>query len=127
MDIPHYKSIICQEEAYLLELVRYIHLNPLRARAVADIKALDRYPYCGHSALTGEKKRPWQDVEYVLGYFGKQVLEARKGYGAYVREGIPLGRRPELKGGFWGRILDYNLILWKDIFFTESYNLIYVP
>jgi putative transposase len=52
-----YKSIICQEDAYLQELVRYIHLNPLRAKIVVDLKELDRYSYCGHSALIGKKKR----------------------------------------------------------------------
>jgi len=94
-----YKSIICQEDAYLRELVRYIHLNPLRAKIVLDLKELDRYSYSGHSALTGKKKREWQDVEYVLGFFGKRAGEARKGYKAYVKKGIPLGRRPELVGG----------------------------
>ena len=94
-----YKSIICQEDAYLRELVRYIHLNPLRAKVVADMKELNRYAYCGHSALMGKKKRRWQDVEYVLGFFGARVGEARKRYGSYVKEGIVLGRRPELTGG----------------------------
>ena len=42
-----YKSILCQEETYLLELVRYIHLNPLRAGLVQDMEALNTYPYCG--------------------------------------------------------------------------------
>ena len=46
-----YKSIICQEDAYLQELVRYIHLNPLRAKIVGNLKELDRYAYSGHSAL----------------------------------------------------------------------------
>ena len=94
-----YKSIICQEDAYLQELVRYIHLNPLRAKIVADLKALDSYPYCGHSALMGKEKIEWQDVEYVLGYFGKRIGDARKKYRSYVEKGIPLGRRPELVGG----------------------------
>ena len=48
-----YKSILCQEDAYLLELVRYIHLNPLRAKIVADLKGLDGYGYGGHSVLMG--------------------------------------------------------------------------
>jgi len=66
---------------------------------VASLKELDRYSYCGHSALIGKKKRQWQDVAYVLGFFGRRVGEARKGYVSYVKEGIPLGRRPELVGG----------------------------
>ncbi|OIP29015.1 MAG: hypothetical protein AUK23_11730 [Deltaproteobacteria bacterium CG2_30_43_15] len=68
-----YKSVICQEDAYLRELVRYIHLNPVRASIVSDIGELNGYAYCGHSALMGKKNRPWHDVEYVLGYFGQTV------------------------------------------------------
>jgi len=94
-----YKSIICQEDVYFQELVRYIHLNPLRAKIVDDMKELDHYDYCGHSALIGKKKREWQDVVYVLSYFGKSVGKARKGYISYIKEGIGLGRRPELVGG----------------------------
>ena len=94
-----YKSIVCQEDAYLLELVRYVHLNPLRTKAVVDVNELDGYPYCGHSAVLGKHKREWQDVEYILGFFGKRVSEARKRYVSYVKEGIALGRRPELVGG----------------------------
>ena len=44
-----YKSIICQEDIYLKELVRYIHLNPLRAKVVPDMRGLNRYKYCGHT------------------------------------------------------------------------------
>lgn len=94
-----YKSIICQEDAYLRELVRYIHLNPVRTGIVADVRELNGYPYSGHSALMGRMERPWQDVGYVLGYFGKTVRIARKTYAAYVEEGIEQGRREELTGG----------------------------
>jgi len=48
-----YRSILCQEESYLLELVRYIHLNPLRAKLVRGLGELDTYRYAGHSALMG--------------------------------------------------------------------------
>ncbi|MFZ0451898.1 MAG: transposase [Desulfatiglandaceae bacterium] len=94
-----YKSVICQEDRYLQELIRYIHLNPLRARIVKDLEELDGYSYCGHSALTGKKKREWQDSEYILGFFGKRVSEARREYRSYVEKGIPMGRHPELVGG----------------------------
>ena len=57
-----YKSIICQEDAYLKELVRYIHLNPLRAKIVSDISGLNTYAYCGHSVIIDKKERPWQDI-----------------------------------------------------------------
>ena len=94
-----YKSILCQEDPYLLELVRYIHLNPLRAKTVFDFNALSAYPYCGHSVIMGKGTRIWQDSEYILGHFGKQRKTAQKAYQEYVREGIEKGKRPELVGG----------------------------
>ncbi len=53
-----YKSIVCEEDSYLLELIRYIHLNPLRAGLVKDIKELDKYPWTGHSAILGKRRNP---------------------------------------------------------------------
>jgi REP element-mobilizing transposase RayT len=94
-----YKSILCQEEAYFRELVRYIHLNPLRARLVEDIKALDKYPYSGHSAVLGSVTRDWQQVDYVLGFFGKTKSAARRAYRHFVEKGISQGRRHDLTGG----------------------------
>ena len=48
-----YKSILCQEDSYLLERVRYIHLNPLRAKLVNDLGGLASYPYTGHPVRIG--------------------------------------------------------------------------
>lgn len=56
-----YKSIICEEDLYFKELVRYIHLNPLRVGLVDSLAKLDRYRYCGHSVLMGRVKNDWQD------------------------------------------------------------------
>jgi len=53
-----YKSVVCEEEAYLLELIRYIYLNPLRAGLVKDLQELDTYPWSGHSAILGHCKNP---------------------------------------------------------------------
>ena len=94
-----YKSILCQEDTYFLELVRYIHLNALRAKIVKNLKELDKYPYSGHSALMGKASRDFQDTEYVLKLFGKKVSAARKGYRAYLAKGVEQGRRPDLVGG----------------------------
>jgi len=94
-----YKSIVCDEDAYFRELVRYIHLNPLRAHLVKRLEQLDRYPWCGHPVLMGKVVRPWQDCAYVLSWFGSREKEARKAYRSYVAEGTPLGRQPELVGG----------------------------
>jgi len=94
-----YNSILCQEDRYLLELVRYIHLNPLRARLVSDLKELDKYPYCGHSVLMGKKKQDWQDTDYILKLYDSTYSIARRRYRKYVKKGIAQGRRPDLVGG----------------------------
>jgi len=94
-----YKSILCQEDAYLLELVRYIHLNPLRAKLVEDVKGLDNYPYGGHSSLMGKTMVAWQNKRYILRLFGDKVSSARRQYRAFVVKGIADGKRPELTGG----------------------------
>jgi len=94
-----YKSILCEEDAYFTELVRYIHLNPLRAKLVKNLDKLDRYRWSGHSVLLGKVKNEWQDREYVLKWFGKKEGEAQKNYRSYVTKGIDEGRRPELVGG----------------------------
>ena len=94
-----YKSILCEEDVYLKELVRYIHLNPLRAGIVEDFEKLASYPYSGHSVLMGKKKKEWQDDKYVLRFFGEQEREARGRYLSFVSEGVGEGRRPELVGG----------------------------
>ena len=111
-----FKSIICQEDVYLRELVRYIHLNPLRAGIVCDLKYLNGYKYCGQSALMGKRKFGWMDWEYVLSYFGKTVSKARGLYNSYVKEGMGLGRRPELVGGGLIRSLGG----WQAVLETEN-------
>jgi len=61
-----YKSILCQEETYLLELVRYIHLNPLWARLVSDLDQLEQYPFSGHGVIMVKQGQPWQSGEEIL-------------------------------------------------------------
>lgn len=94
-----YKSVICQQDVYLKELVRYIHLNPLRAGVVTNTRKLRTYVYSGHSVLMGERSCDWQQAGYVLALFGKGIAKARRNYEQYVEQGIEQGRRPELVGG----------------------------
>lgn len=94
-----YKSILCEEDTYLLELVRYIHLNPMRAGIVKDVKALKTYPYTGHSVLMGKADYQWQDTAYVLKLFNPKRSSARSAYVHFISKGIALGSRPELVGG----------------------------
>ncbi len=94
-----YKSIICQEDLYFKELVRYIHLNPLRAGMVSGYSQLRNYRYCGHGSLLGVRETHWYDTKYVLSLFGSRLKKAREKYQEYVSEGRNQGRKPELVGG----------------------------
>jgi len=94
-----YKSIVCQEETYLLELIRYIHLNPLRAHLVADMESLARYPWCGHAELSGKRPGCGLDVGGVLSFFGQKTTAARRAYHQFVADGMEMGKRSELEGG----------------------------
>ena len=57
-----YKSIVCEDEPYLLELTRYIHLNPLRAGIVNSFSEINHYRWSGHGVLMGNTKNDWQDT-----------------------------------------------------------------
>ncbi len=121
-----YKSIVCEEDPYLLELLRYIHLNPLRARLVGSLVELDEYPWAGHSVILGNVTNPliphpatsaaWpgysmatdrpdvkslaeKTIEDVLILLGGNAKEARTKYRSFVKDGIKQGVRPELQGG----------------------------
>ena len=82
-----------------MELVRYIHLNPLRAKLVPDLKALGRYPYSEHGVLMDKLKKQWQDTDKVLKFFGQKAGSARRAYRAFVKKGINQGKRTDLTGG----------------------------
>lgn len=94
-----YKSILCEEELYFLELIRYIHLNPLRAGLVADMEALDRYPWSGHAALLGNQTMAGQELNEVLARFAKTRVRAQHGYRQFVADGIAADHRNDLSGG----------------------------
>jgi REP element-mobilizing transposase RayT len=94
-----FKSILVEGDAYFLELVRYVHLNPLRSRIVKDINELDTYPWAGHTVLLGGMNYTWQNTERILGMFGGTVEKARLKYREFTIEGIKEGRRPDLVGG----------------------------
>ena len=106
-----YKSIVCQEDAYLKQLVAYIHLNPLRARLVGDLAALADYPYCGHGVLLGAWSLGWQDMAYVLRQFCQKIESARRLYLEYVIKSAEMGKQPELVGGTVRRSLEG----WKKV------------
>ena len=93
------KSIVCEEEPYFLELIRYIHLNPLRAGLVKDLEELDQYPWSGHSVLLGNRIMAGQETDEVLARFGNGHNRSLPGYRQFIADGIAAGRRTDLVGG----------------------------
>jgi hypothetical protein len=94
-----YKSILCDKEDYLLELVRYIHLNPVRAALVSNLSGLKHYPWTGHKVLMQCPKHSWQVVAEVLDPFGQEQGKARQAYESFLEAGIHSGYRKDLEGG----------------------------
>ncbi len=76
-----YKAILCERENYLMELVRYIHLNPVRAKVVDDP---EMYPWIGHLAYLGKLKNDLIDEGLVLSQFSKNKTLARKEYNQFI-------------------------------------------
>jgi hypothetical protein len=88
-----YKSILVQRESYLLELTRYVVLNPLRAGMV---RTLDDWPWSSHRFMVSEHIPPaWLDVDSLLRQFGTTREEAVQRYVGFVMSG--LGRSSPLE------------------------------
>ena len=83
-----YKAIVCDKDAYLLELVRYIHLNPVRARLV---KGPEDYLWTSHLSYLAEREEDLIDAGFVLDQFDDNRSTARRRYRRFVWDGIPGG------------------------------------
>jgi hypothetical protein len=83
-----HKAILCDKDAYLLELVRYIHLNPVRAKIV---KRPEDYGWTGHLSYLGRGTQHLIDEGFVLDQFGGNRSLARRRYRQFVWEGISSG------------------------------------
>jgi hypothetical protein len=94
-----YKSIVVEEEPYFLELIRYIHLNPVRGGLLTELSQLDSNPYTGHAVIMGKRNYVCQNVDSVLRCFGQQLGTARRKYRGFIKVGFQQGVREELRGG----------------------------
>jgi putative transposase len=90
--MDRFKSIATQEQNYVRGLVRYVHLNPVRAGICKNLAELEKYPWCGHSGLAGHNGRSFQDTETVLKRFGEKVRDARANYKKFLHEGLKSGQ-----------------------------------
>jgi len=91
-----FKALLVDEESYLLELVRYTHLNPVRAGIAQEPSA---YLWSSHLAYTGKQTLPWLTSDVVLSRFSPQLDVARKSYAAFVADGLTETHRPEFHAG----------------------------
>lgn len=83
-----YKAIIVEKDGYLLELARYVVLNPLRARMVKDVAD---WPWSSYAAMTGRQAAPdWLQTDWILGQFSAQRRRAINLYVDFVRAGVGL-------------------------------------
>jgi hypothetical protein len=85
-----YKAILCDKDAYLLELIRYIHLNPVRAGLVVDAQD---YPWSSHRIYLGLDPSKSVNSSFVLKQFSTDPLGAKEAYRSFVIGGIAQGRR----------------------------------
>ena len=91
-----YKAVLVDGDSYLLELVRYIHLNPVRAGMV---ETPEEYPWSSYRAYLGKEVLPWLTMEQVLEQFGKSSVKARTAYKRFVWDGLGEAHRPDFCGG----------------------------
>ena len=105
-----YKAVLCDKDAYLLELVRYIHLNPVRVGLVSNPRD---YLWSSHPVYLGKRPCDWLDTDFVLSQFAGNIGQARRFYEQFVLIKLNEGRREDL----------YNLtdqrILGKEEFVTS--------
>lgn len=94
-----FKSTLVEAEPYLLELVRYIHLNPVRSQVGVSLDDLDYSPWTGHAVLLGHAALAALDTAFILEQFGRTVGSARQAYREFVRAGAGNGSPPDLEGG----------------------------
>lgn len=90
-----YKAVLVDGDSYLLELVRYIHLNPVR---VGIVKDPEEYPWSSHRAYLGKESLPCLTTDRLLEHFGKSFATARGGYRHFVLDGLGEEHRPEFYG-----------------------------
>ena len=87
-----FKAILCQRDAYLQELLRYIHLNPVRAKLTKDVTA---WRWSSHGEYMGRVKSDLVDSEFPLSLFHKQRATSRMLYARFVIDGVEMSHNPQ--------------------------------
>lgn len=106
-----YRAILCDKESYLLELTRYIHLNPVRAKIVKDPRD---YPWSSYLAYLGIASGKEPETGLILGMLHRRKAAARQAYERFVLDALGEGRKPDLYAA------KEQLFLGDDRFVEES-------
>ncbi len=97
-----YKGILVEKSAYLLQLSRYLHMNPVRARIV---KKPEQYRWSSYPSYIGkEKEHKWVKYSWILSTFGKGKEAAKRKYRKYVEESLDKGMENPLKN-LYGKVI----------------------
>ncbi|MFH1874029.1 MAG: transposase [Pseudomonadota bacterium] len=97
-----YKAILVEEDAYLVELIRYIHRNPIKAGLV---EFPEKYKWSSHRDYLGSDDRKWLTTNYILSYFGKRKNRSRLRLHEFVMNEVPEGLEKRLDGFSWPSVL----------------------
>jgi len=109
-----YKALLLDADAYLAELVRYIHLNPVRAGMVTSP---DDYPWSSHHAYLGKENLSWLTTDWTLSLLSSDIQKAWDNYALFIADGLGEQRRAEFHSGtLEGRLLG------DDIFIDEAFR-----
>ena len=112
-----YKAILVDADAYLLQLVRYIHYNPVRAMMVDDCL---KYPWSSHRAYMGYVFIPWLFTDWILGQFSEDRERARELFAEFMDEKREMTFRPEFSVGVQGRLLGDEYFIERALKRTEE-------
>jgi REP element-mobilizing transposase RayT len=96
-----YKAILIEADTYLLELIRYIHLNPVRSNLA---NTPDDYRWSGHNAYLGAVTCDWLSTDWVLQRFDRKKTDARRAYRQFVMSGLDEEYRKEFHTGNQGGV-----------------------
>lgn len=94
-----YKSILVDKDSYFLELVRYIHLNPVVAGMVENVDKLGSYPWTGHAAMLNKHRQEWHSADATLSHFGVKSGCARSAYIRFMEQGAADPQPRSFSGG----------------------------
>jgi REP element-mobilizing transposase RayT len=83
-----FKSLVTQDQGYIEELVRYIHLNPVRSGICKSIAELDVFAWSGHAVIVGRQRNDFQNINDILHRFGHASKDAIREYRIFIGAGM---------------------------------------